>query len=505
MTFTPNKYHEIIFEWLRSGKGDAVIESTAGSGKTSTLVEIANRIDPGVDVGFFAFGNRAAEELRHRLPRHAHSSTIHVLGKRSLLRHYPHLQHRPVNQQKMRQVIDLHIRELSGQWSLPQDEWFLAKKYLTQLTRMCMYNLTDTKNHDAVRAIANRYGIVRPRAESLSERLIGEVKHVLRTRQGALKAGSYDFDDMLYVPSVYKLPLRQHDIICVDEAQDLSPLQLSLVLRVSRRRRIFVGDSKQAIFNYAGADADSLERIIQATNATRLSLSISYRCPRKIVQLAQQLAPEMEAAPGAAEGHIHFIKVSELGRHIQDGDLILCRFIAPTIQVALNLIHEGIPTIVRGGDIGEQLADLSLLIYDRHLNDWEQNLQHYWEKEQERIYQETEDNEAEKLLENKSSVILALRILTREAVAKGAQTKEQVRSFIEAFFDDKARGIVTCSTIHKAKGEENSRVFLLYPKAIIPKNIKSAEDAKAEACIQFVALTRTKDTLYFVDADTEEE
>lgn len=54
-------------------------------------------------------------------------------------------------------------------------------------------------------------------------------------------------------------------------------------------------------------------------------------------------------------------------------------------------------------------------------------------------------------------------------------------------------------TIHKAKGLEADNVFLLYPEKMPALFMRSEADARAEACAQFVALTRARKRLYFVE------
>ena len=39
MSFIPSEYQERIFDFIKNGSGNAVINAKAGSGKTSTIVE----------------------------------------------------------------------------------------------------------------------------------------------------------------------------------------------------------------------------------------------------------------------------------------------------------------------------------------------------------------------------------------------------------------------------------------------------------------------------------
>lgn len=53
--------------------------------------------------------------------------------------------------------------------------------------------------------------------------------------------------------------------------------------------------------------------------------------------------------------------------------------------------------------------------------------------------------------------------------------------------------------MHGAKGREADRVFVLYPELMPAVYARTPEAAIGEACVQFVALTRAKKDLIFVE------
>jgi len=65
---TPSPEQMAIFEWGASGQGCCVIIAVAGSGKTTTIVELAHRIRAYEQVAFVAFNKAIADELKERLP-----------------------------------------------------------------------------------------------------------------------------------------------------------------------------------------------------------------------------------------------------------------------------------------------------------------------------------------------------------------------------------------------------------------------------------------------------
>ncbi len=92
------------------------------------------------------------------------------------------------------------------------------------------------------------------------------------------KRGLIDYTDMeTYVSSLLRIhsvqdALREElDLLLVDEFQDTSPIQLDIFLQLSRlaRHSIWVGDPKQSIYGFRGADPALMHAIIHATGGVR--------------------------------------------------------------------------------------------------------------------------------------------------------------------------------------------------------------------------------------------
>src|SRR5690606_25115662 len=84
-----NPYQEAVLTFVRRAGGHGVVEATAGSGKTTTLVMVARALVeelgvPPQRVAFLAFNRSAAAELRSRLPVGVVALTLHALGLRVL-------------------------------------------------------------------------------------------------------------------------------------------------------------------------------------------------------------------------------------------------------------------------------------------------------------------------------------------------------------------------------------------------------------------------------------
>jgi ATP-dependent exoDNAse (exonuclease V) beta subunit len=92
------------------------------------------------------------------------------------------------------------------------------------------------------------------------------------------KRGLIDYTDMetyvsrlLRVPSVRETLRRELDLLLVDEFQDTSPIQLDIFLQISRlaRHSVWVGDPKQSIYGFRGAEPALMQAIIRATGGVR--------------------------------------------------------------------------------------------------------------------------------------------------------------------------------------------------------------------------------------------
>jgi ATP-dependent helicase/nuclease subunit A len=92
------------------------------------------------------------------------------------------------------------------------------------------------------------------------------------------KRGLIDYTDMetyvsslLRVESVRETLREELDLLLVDEFQDTSPIQLDIFLQISQlaRHSIWVGDPKQSIYGFRGAEPALMQAIIQATGGVK--------------------------------------------------------------------------------------------------------------------------------------------------------------------------------------------------------------------------------------------
>ena len=182
------------------------------------------------------------------------------------------------------------------------------------------------------------------------------------------QTGLVNFDEMLYWPIVLNLPIPKVAYVFVDECQDLNSLQQQLAIRSCHTlgRMVLVGDKKQAIYGFSGADATAFDRIQSLINAEVLPLNICYRCPTAHLDLARKVVPEIEAAPGAITGEIDYVQDADFLEKAQPGTLIMNRTTAPLVEAYFKLLEmnaikpkaDRIPVKMLGRDIAAMLSGI---------------------------------------------------------------------------------------------------------------------------------------------------
>jgi hypothetical protein len=138
-------------------------------------------------------------------------------------------------------------------------------------------------------------------------------------------------------------------------------------------RIIFVGDKNQAIYGFRGADTQAIETINRRFNTVRFPLHICWRCPVNVISVAKELVPYIEARPGAPAGVARRHEGDRMiSKFLKNRDrtrthLILCRTNAPLIQLALQLLPDGVDCFLTADTLRGQLDKLLKYIEEQ---DW---------------------------------------------------------------------------------------------------------------------------------------
>jgi superfamily I DNA/RNA helicase len=327
-----------------------------------------------------------------------------------------------------------------------------------------------------------------------------------------------DFDDMILAPLVHKARFWQQDWVLIDEAQDTNPARRALARAMLKPggRLIAVGDPRQAIFGFTGADADSMDLIKADFNCIELPLTVSYRCPKAVVAHAQQWVSHIEAHPTALDGVVRTMPLTRLLEQagavhaflddewpaLSKDDAILCRNTKPLVELAYGLIRLGVACQVEGRDIGLGLIKLARKWRCTGLEALLGKLALYKGQECAKLAAKGKEQQAAAIEDRVETLICMAEVCQTQ----GKHNITDLVSFIERLFGDTKDGdrprVLTLSTVHKSKGREWDKVYLLGRNKYMPsKWARKAWQQEQEDNLCYVAVTRAKRELIEIMVD----
>lgn len=267
-------------------------------------------------------------------------------------------------------------------------------------------------------------------------------------------------------------------------------------------RLVAVGDPAQAIYGFAGADNDALDTIKREMGASELPLNITYRCPKSIVEFAQQWVPDFAAHPSAPDGTVRTMQHTDfwMERFNAQTDVILCRMTRPLVGIAINLRKRGIPCVVEG----QNAKSLLYLV-----NKWgDVGIDRYLELlsvfEEEQVQKFTLKDDLDKVARTRDRVG-SVRDLAN-AMGAGSTTRDLARQIEMIFKEQSGHGMLTLCTIHRSKGREWDRVYLIGRQTYQPGWWAKQEwELQQEQNLEYVAVTRAKRELVEVECPPKGE
>jgi DNA helicase-2/ATP-dependent DNA helicase PcrA len=488
-----------------------ILIARAGTGKTYTMVLAIIRMlaaNPALSIAAIAFNKSIASELATKVPAGVVSSTCHSLGVKVL----------GLNGIKFR------LDEYKTQNMLPPAMDKITQNAIAKLVSLCKGQLIDGSNREQLLDLAVAFEV------DLGD-FADEALHwvPICLKQSRDRTTSIDFDDMIWLPVVLRLPYPKFDVVFVDESQDLNAAQQEFVMMVAERIAL-VGDDKQAIYRFRGADASAIATMQERLAATKrglrvMPLTVTRRCAPAIVELAQAYVPDFDgvaermsayAADKAAfirhiigsglqgPDPIFFAHHPEHGIVCRDpgcgaqpdrGHMVVCRTNAPLIQAAYHLIRANIPAKIQGRDIASGLvaAIKRLVPAGASVTMLLAALEDHRRKETDRITAQNHGRAQEKLqtLNDRCDCI--------EALCEGMDTVADVIGRCETLFANVSgdtSNFVLLSSVHRAKGLEADVVHVIRPDQMPHPMARGPEAQAQEQNLIYVAYIRARRELH---------
>lgn len=541
-----------IFDFVKNGIGNGIIDSVAGSGKTTIITESAKYTPNGTSNLLCAFNKKIALELEKKFKEdNSHEvtvKTINALGFQILKDNNIGNAEYKVEAQKYRQILEENsfrkdfkpfydkLIEVNGyleSYYYSDDNYskyvidnfkYLVKERLVDIN--LKYRATLCKNDFAsFRKLVIHFDIFNYHAtnyEYLDNELLiyhefNEALSEIGNKYTELKK-IIDYTDMVYMPvKLNQAPNRKFDFVFIDECQDLSKAQFAITTKYCKRdgRILAVGDSRQSIYGYMGADAESFERVKKYTRAKYLPLTLCFRCPRKVIEMAKDIRTDIKGSR-QEEGIVRFINIKDITSLAKPNDLIISRtkhyltlatfdFISREIKVKINKedarrfiselnkifnkdeLYKSIITIPKGFEyLKKSVENRQVQLIKKKIEKIEDPLEKI-------SLLEYEYNYVKKRLE-----FLHKRYeIWRDNCDTIKDVLEKIKEYITA--ED---NVIELATIHKSKGLEADRVFILnYNK--LPQATNGQENWKLteEINLKYVAITRAKEALFLVTSE----
>lgn len=499
--FPPTPEQQAILD-MAGDKRSMMITAMAGCAKTTSLKMLSKELPLRPSLAL-AFNKKIKLELEKEFPSHFQVKTLNGLGHMAWCK--------TIN--KRCQLNDSKIGDILKQMAKDNNaslgEAFVL---ILQLVRAARHAGLIPQGLQYEGLVTDTYENWQNIADTFYAEINDEVHYyataVLKETIRQSYQGVIDYDDQIYMSALFGGAFSKFPLVMVDEAQDLSPLNHIQLRKSCSDRLIVVGDPRQAIYAFRGADSYSMETMRGLRKEwVDLPLSTTFRCPKAIVARQQGHAPGFTAAPQAPDGKVldwmdrDAWSVQELLAHGAPV-AILCRNNAPLIAAALRIIRGGRGCTVLGGEIGKQLVNLSRKVVPNDDTPFENTCAaiDLWRRNEVTKARALEKEERIAIINDKAECLLAVM---ENGDCKNAG---DMRRTLETMFRKENLSIIL-ATGHKAKGLEWPVVCHLDPWRIPSKWAQRALDSgntapmQQENNLRYVIETRSKDTLVLANLE----
>jgi DNA helicase-2/ATP-dependent DNA helicase PcrA len=478
-----------------------------GTGKTTKLINYAKTFyklgTPLDKIGYFAFTTKAATEAVNRM-----LDTFKHLQKKDL-KHFRTLHSLAfwrLGMKKSQVMQDEHYEDIGRQVGIEVTIYSDGQETTGFVDSNSEYfNLINTARIKGI-SIEDEYNTGMYSYE-LEKNLLHILNKELTNYKESFKL--YDFTDMIEKFNVAKL-CPKYDLVFIDEAQDLSPIQWEMVeiLRKNSKYVILAGDDDQAVYGWAGADVKKFQDI---TSKKDIILPQSYRVPKEVQNIADKILDRIPDERRIKkiwkardeEGVVNYISSIE-DAPLEKGDwLILARTNDRLEKLKPILKDLGVYFQYKGRKSFRATLFKSVLNYTRWQNKNDQ-LSLSEIKDVLDCVPYTNNLKEERLYDLKEFGFSHTQ-RWYDVFTINPEECLYIRELLRHKEELNKTARVQLSTIHSAKGGEATNVLLILDntKTIREAVEKNWEKADEENRVWYVGVTRTRQNLYIMTAKKE--
>lgn len=545
MNFKPSTYQQDILDFfLNNPQSNMLVNALAGSGKSTTACMLSEHSKTS-DL-YIAFNASVVEEFKKKIKNpKTKVMTMHSLAYSIMLYNVEQeskdLGEKPkgfgsqrskrtvsLDNFKPHKILDEEITKRYGRYIEFAKRVFLKDNYVN-LYNLCRLTLTDmSSNKDVSRLIDDHVLFLYYGDEGYSAPDISEITSTLKildtkSRQQFETQGVIDFTDMLWI-TFNKLKYDNWEVpywalytnIYCDEVQDFSNIQLNFLKFIKRTkgRYVFIGDFHQAVYNFAGANAQAFNQIPKMfAPVETFDLPICYRCAKShLSRVNREYGIPILPCDDAPMGFVKTIDKNKISEYAKAGDMVISRKNKWIAEVVLDLARNGTPIFIEDKDMVAAIKRQILSSKCTSVGTLEKFLQKVISNYNKKLFEIVsknvregghEEERLEAVAETNSKIdntSFLLEIL--EGYLENHASSDSISKFSN--FIDKllnttpSPNCVRLCSIHKAKGLEATNVFVLNEAKINYDFRNSKEQNIQEKNLSYIATTRAKEGLYLV-------
>ena len=545
MDFKPSTYQQDILDFfLNNPQSNMLVNALAGSGKSTTACMLSEHSKTS-DL-YIAFNASVVEEFKKKIKNpKTKVMTMHSLAYSIMLYNVEQESkdsgEKPkgfgsqrskrtvsLDNFKPHKILDEEITKRYGRYIEFAKRVFLKDNYVN-LYNLCRLTLTDmSSNKDVSRLIDDHVLFLYYGDEGYSAPDISEITSTLKildtkSRQQFETQGVIDFTDMLWI-TFNKLKYDNWEVpywalytnIYCDEVQDFSNIQLNFLKFIKRTkgRYVFIGDFHQAIYNFAGANAQAFNQIPKMfAPVETFDLPICYRCAKShLSRVNREYGIPILPCDNAPMGFVKTIDKNKISEYAKAGDMVISRKNKWIAEVVLDLARNGTPIFIEDKEMVEAIKRQILSSKCTSVGTLEKFLQKVISNYNKKLFEIVSKNareggheeehleavaEANSKIDNTSFLLEILKGYLENHASSDSVSK--FSNFIDKLLNTTpSPNCVRLCSIHKAKGLEATNVFVLNEAKINYDFRNSKEQNIQEKNLSYIATTRAKEGLYLV-------